>query len=51
MQKSIFHKRIMYAAAFLILLAAEVLIALFVRDRFIRPYGGDILVKIGRAHV
>ena len=28
------------------LLVTEVLIALFVKDRFIRPYGGDILVTL-----
>lgn len=38
--------RLVYAAAFVILLLAEILIALFVRDAFIRPYGGDILVTI-----
>jgi len=38
--------RLCYAAAFVLLLAIEVLIALFVRDRFIRPYGGDILVTV-----
>ena len=36
--------RKVYTAAFLALLAVEVIIALFVRDAFIRPYGGDILV-------
>lgn len=30
----------------ILLLVVEVLIALFVRDRFIRPYGGDFLVVI-----
>ena len=39
-------KRIGYALAFLILLITEILIALFVRDDFIRPYGGDILVTV-----
>ena len=39
-------KRLPYAAAFVLLLAVEVLIALFVRDAFIRPYGGDILVTV-----
>lgn len=39
-------KRLGYALAFLILLITEVLIALFVRDDFIRPYGGDILVTV-----
>jgi len=35
-----------YAAAALVILAAEVCIALFVRDTFIRPYGGDILAAV-----
>ena len=30
----------------ILLFIVEVLIALFVRDRFIRPYGGDFLVVI-----
>ena len=38
--------RLGYGLAALLLLVAEVLIALFVRDRFIRPYGGDILVTL-----
>lgn len=38
--------RIAYAAAFFILLVVEVLIALFVRDKFIRPYIGDVLVVV-----
>ena len=38
--------RLGYGLAALLLLAVEVLIALFVRDRFIRPYGGDILVTL-----
>ena len=38
--------RLGYGLAALLLLTAEVLIALFVRDRFIRPYGGDILVTL-----
>ncbi|GAA4319597.1 DUF2809 domain-containing protein [Flaviaesturariibacter amylovorans] len=33
-----------YRIAFLVLLVTEVLIALFVRDRIIRPYVGDFLV-------
>lgn len=40
------RRRVAYLAAFFLLLAAEILIALFVRDRFIRPYGGDILVTV-----
>ena len=39
-------KRIIYAVVTLILLMAEVLIALYVHDDFIRPYVGDILVVI-----
>ena len=39
-------KRIPYAIAFFALLLLEIIIALFVRDAFIRPYGGDILVTI-----
>lgn len=38
------HPRVWYTLIFAILLVVEVLIALFVRDRFIRPYGGDVLV-------
>jgi len=33
-----------YALVFLLLLGVEVLIALFVHDRFVRPYLGDVLV-------
>lgn len=39
-------KRLAYLAAFLLFTAAEVLIALFVHDRFVRPYVGDMLVVI-----
>ena len=39
-------KRIGYLIAFIVLLITEILIALFVRDDFIRPYGGDILVTV-----
>lgn len=38
--------RIAYAALFLLLLVAEVLIALFVHDAFVRPYLGDVLVTV-----
>ena len=38
--------RITYAVLFLLLLIAEVLIALFVHDSFIRPYFGDVLVTV-----
>ena len=35
-----------HAVAALVLLAAELLIALFVRDAFVRPYVGDVLAVI-----
>jgi len=35
-----------YSAFFLLLLTVEIIIALFVRDRFIRLYGGDVLVTV-----
>ena len=38
--------RWVYASAAMLLLISEILIALFVRDAFIRPYGGDILVTV-----
>lgn len=39
-------KRIMYLVAFLVFFLIEVFIAVFVRDDFIRPYIGDILVVV-----
>ena len=39
-------KRIGYLAATLIIFLTELLIALFVRDRFVRPYVGDMLVVV-----
>lgn len=36
--------RAAYLATFLVLVLAEVLIALFVHDRIIRPYVGDVIV-------
>lgn len=41
-----FDLRKKYLAAFLILFAVEVFIALFVHDPVIRPYGGDVLVTV-----
>lgn len=35
-----------YSLAFAALLLVEILIALFIHDSFIRPYGGDILVTV-----
>lgn len=39
-------KRLYYFLAFILLLAIEIFIALFVHDRFVRPYIGDVLVVI-----
>ena len=39
-------KRSVNAALFFILLTVETCIALFVRDRFVRPYLGDVLVVV-----
>ncbi len=36
-------ERVIYLVVFLILLAAEVCLAVFVHDDFIRPYAGDVL--------
>ena len=38
------QKRLLNLTLFLVTLVIEVLIALFIRDRFIRPYVGDVLV-------
>ena len=40
------RKRVIYAFISIVLLLTEVFIALFVHDRIIRPYVGDILVTI-----
>lgn len=39
-------KRMRYAACFAVLLIIEIFIALFVRDNFVRPYVGDMLVTV-----
>lgn len=39
-------QRLTYILLFLLFLGIEVLIALFVRDAFIRPYVGDMLVTV-----
>lgn len=44
--ESLKERRIRYAGVFLLMLFAEVFIALFINDRIIRPYVGDILVVI-----
>ena len=43
---SVKKKRIGYAVATIVIFLTELLIALFVRDKFIRPYGGDMLVVV-----
>ncbi|MBQ8368703.1 MAG: DUF2809 domain-containing protein [Clostridia bacterium] len=47
-EDSMMHRkqRLAYLLAFLAVFAIEVCIALFVRDDFIRPYGGDVLVTV-----
>ena len=40
------RKRFAYAIMTLVLIAVEVLIALFVHDAFVRPYLGDVLVVV-----
>ncbi len=37
------HKKAVFAGIFSAILAAEILIALFVHDGFVRPYLGDVL--------
>ena len=39
-------KRLPYIISFVVLLIAEVLIGAFVRDEFIRPFVGDVLVTV-----
>ena len=46
MKKENLMPRAVYVVSFAVILIIEILIALFVRDSFIRPYGGDILVTI-----
>ena len=38
--------RLAYAAVTILIIAAEVFIALYVRDSFVRPYLGDVLAVI-----
>ncbi len=38
--------RLIYGGCALLLLITEVLIALFIHDDWIRPYGGDLLVTV-----
>lgn len=44
MKNKLNKKRINYLVIFIILLAIEILIAVYIHDNFIRPYVGDILV-------
>lgn len=43
---SVKKERIIFISVSVLLLITEVIIALFVHDRFIRPYFGDVLVVI-----
>ena len=38
--------RMVYVVSFILILTIEIFIALFVRDNFIRPYVGDMLVTV-----
>lgn len=38
--------RVWYGLTFVLLFLTELIIALFVRDRFVRPYMGDVLVTV-----
>jgi hypothetical protein len=40
------HVDIPYLVGFCVILSMEVVIALFIRDRFVRPYLGDVLVVV-----
>ena len=40
------RKRLFYLVATLVILAIEIFIGLFVHDRFVRPFIGDVLVVI-----
>lgn len=46
MKKKGFPVRLIYLLGFAVIFLLEILIALYVDDAFIRPYGGDILVVI-----
>lgn len=46
LQNKKISKRVWYAIVTLVLLVVEVLIALYVRDAFVRPYVGDVLVVV-----
>lgn len=46
LEKETTKKRIQYTIITFVLLVIEVLIALFVHDKFIRPYIGDVLVTV-----
>ena len=39
-------KRTVYAVMFIVIFLIEVIIALFIKDKFIRPYVGDLLVTV-----
>ena len=39
-------KRLFYLVCFLVILAVEIVIGMYVRDNFVRPYMGDALVVV-----
>lgn len=43
--KILSNKRFIYFTLFIALFFVETLIAIFLNDKFIRPYGGDIIVE------
>ena len=40
------NKRLFYLIGFAIILAVEIIIGMYVHDRFVRPYMGDALVVV-----
>ena len=44
--QNIKRARLIYAAVFVVLLAVEIIIGMYVHDSFVRPYIGDMLVVI-----
>ena len=40
------NKRVFYAICFVVILAVEIIIGIYVRDSFVRPYMGDALVVV-----
>ena len=45
-EEKLIKKRILYTIATAIVFIVEVFIAVFIHDKFIRPYIGDVLVVV-----